>query len=232
MSNLEDFISLCSGNAHIYFGTAGKLKIRKDNDDFKILIKSLKEQFILKDIAYLNQVHGIDIIKVPENSYKDKEADGLYTNERRYGLLIFTADCVPLLIYNKKSNIIGAFHSGYKGTLSSICKRAIEAMDKEGNDRSFIEVYIGPHIRQCCYEIGDEVIEKFSKKQGYKEDFIIDNMLSLDKVIYDDLLSIGILQENIHEIKHCTKCSKEPLYNSYRGQGEAANRQVSLIYLD
>lgn len=229
---MEDFITINSGSAHMYFGKLGKLKIKKDNDDFKILIKGLKEQLILKDIAYLNQVHGINIIEVPKNFYKDVDADGVFTKERRFGLLIFTADCVPLLMYNKKSGVIGAFHSGYKGTLNSIAKKAIESIDESGIDRDSIEVYIGPHIRQCCYEIGEEVRENFKQKEGYKEDYIIEGKLSLGKVINGDLISLGILEENIHEITHCTKCSKDPIYNSYRGQGDAANRQVSLIYLD
>ena len=73
---------------------------------------------------------------------------------------MFTADCVPVILVDKENEAIAAIHSGWKGTFSSIVTETILRMKEEYNSKAEnIVAYIGPHIRQCCYEVSEDLKE-------------------------------------------------------------------------
>ena len=146
----------------------------------------------------------------------------------------FTADCVPVLLVDEVKCVVGAVHSGWKGTFNDISKKAVEKMIKEyGSNVEDIRAYIGPHIRQCCYEVSEELKEKFIEKFNMipEENLFNGRNLSMELCIESDLKTIGLKDENIYSLKLCTHCEKESKLFSYRASNGTYGRLFSFIYI-
>jgi hypothetical protein len=97
--------------------------------------------------------------------------DGLVTDAPGCLLAIRTADCLPLLLVDKKRRAIGAFHAGWRGTLQRIAEKGVGEMRRWfGSAPRDLEAAIGPGIHACCYEVGEEVREKFLAQFAYGEE--------------------------------------------------------------
>ena len=232
MKNIVDnfeFISFNDDCFELKFSTA------KNGLDFNMNTKNgldnlenLKKWFNLKAVGYLRQTHSDKIIVYDGNL---KDGDAIITDVPNVGIGIFTADCVPVLIYDKKKKIIAAVHSGWKGTLLQIVAKTIISMLNVFNASiDDINVYIGPHNRKCCYEFGSKELKQFLEVDIYKNlDIYSDGKLDLDKCIRSQLKNIGINKNNIQDVNICTYCNDEYEMFSYRRQKENYGRMFSFI---
>ena len=119
-----------------------------------------------KNIILLNQIHSNKFIFINRN-YKKKrkfKADAIITNQKKLPIGILTADCVPILICDKKKNIIAAIHAGWKGAYKNILTRVIKFMLKKDCHIKDIHVAIGPCISQKNYNVKEDFFKKFIKK--------------------------------------------------------------------
>jgi len=119
-----------------------------------------------KNIVLLNQIHSNKFIFINKN-YKKKrkfKADAIITNQKKLPIGILTADCVPILICDKKKNIIAAIHAGWKGAYKNILTRVIKFMLKKDCHIKDIHVAIGPCISQKNYNVKEDFFKKFIKK--------------------------------------------------------------------
>ena len=119
-----------------------------------------------KNIILLNQIHSNKFIFINKN-YKKKrkfKADAIITNQKKLPIGILTADCVPILICDKKKNIIAAIHAGWKGTYKNILTRVVKFMLKKDCHIKNIHVAIGPCISQKNYNVKEDFFKKFIKK--------------------------------------------------------------------
>lgn len=159
-----------------------------------------------------------------------RDTDGLITNIPNIPLIVFTADCVPLLFYDPIRRVIAAVHAGWRGTAQKIGKKAIEMMRSEfGSDPGDIIAAVGPSIGPCCFEVGSDTAEAFEHKYRIPKatgKFHVD----LWAVNRDDLLNIGLRAENIFISGECTICNSDKYY-SYRTHKEHTGRQVAVISL-
>jgi polyphenol oxidase len=229
--NIEgyEFIIVDMDGAKAVFSTAKNgLDFNKAKDFGINNIQNLKKWFNLKDVGYLNQVHGNKVI-----DYKNKveNADGIITKDEACAVGVFNADCVPILLYDKENSVICAVHSGWKGTLSRVLSKAIEKMKLEyGSLADDILVCIGPHIQVCCYEVGKEVIDKFRESDFYKDKEIFHgNNLDLKKCFMYQLSYEGIQEKNIKYLDICTACETKYEMYSYR-KNKNCGRMFSFIY--
>lgn len=194
----------------------------------------LKEEFEVEDVKYLKQTHTDKVVVINDinQDVKSIEADALVTNLKNIIIGVFNADCVPVLVYSKEG-VIAAIHSGWKGTLNGIVKNAIEVMINDFNvDKNNIKVKIGPHIRECCYEVSEELINKFNESPLYKNKTINNGrMLNLSACIKEQLKIIGIKEENVRDYNLCTCCDKEVEFHSYRRDGKECGRLFSFMYI-
>ncbi|MGL5087706.1 MAG: polyphenol oxidase family protein, partial [Clostridium sp.] len=161
----KDFMEIDLENIKIIFSTAQNHRsFNRHNEEGIRNLESIKEEFNVLGVEYLQQVHS-DKAYVYNKSYKNiksEEGDAIITNEKDVAVGVFTADCVSIIIVNEEKTVIAAVHSGWKGTFNSIVTRTINKMKKEFDiSVSNTKVYIGPHIRQCCYEVSEELKEKF-----------------------------------------------------------------------
>lgn len=186
------------------------------------LIKDLNidNYYILKQI-HSNKV--FDIINIPKNY----EGDGLITNKSNIALVTKSKDCNSIFIIDTKNKIIGNIHSGWKGTLKSIITIAINQMKEKYNSVSKdIKIVFNPSIRECCFEVDNDVYDLFIKK--YKDKSYYQKVgnkyhINLVKIIKDEVKKLGIKEENIIDNNICTLCNRK-LFNSHR------NNDIELNY--
>ncbi len=120
-----------------------------------------------KNIFLLHQIHSNKFIFIDKNfkfNRKKVKADAVITDQKKLPLAVLTADCVPLLLYDKKKNIIAAIHAGWKGAFKGIIKNVINCMIKKGCERNNIIAAIGPCIGQASYNVKEDFKRKFLKK--------------------------------------------------------------------
>jgi len=184
-----------------------------------------------------NQTHSdhIEIIdKEQTKGWQDaedavKDCDALITNKDNVILTMLTADCVPVLMYDKEKKVVAAVHAGWKGTEKKIVAKTVKKMiERYGCKAENIEVGIAPSIGKCCYEVGEDVASHFLKyglsleKKGEK------HMLDLPDINERQLLEVGIKEENIEMSGICTSCQNNE-YFSYRKEKGCSGRFMSLI---
>ncbi|MBL8025400.1 MAG: peptidoglycan editing factor PgeF [Fibrobacteres bacterium] len=178
----------------------------------------------------LQQIHSNIVLNVNEsfNTKALMKADGFITNLPDLILTIKTADCVPVLIYDPANNVIGAVHSGWRGTKDQITSNAISLMNKTyGTIVENVEVIMGPAIKSCCYEIQDDVVSLFNH---YPDSVVLRNgstYLEQKKAIRYDLENLGVYK--ITDIDFCTGCRPD-LLCSWRKQ-KTEKRLYSSIML-
>lgn len=186
------------------------------------LIKDLNidNYYILKQI-HSNKV--FDITNIPKNY----EGDGLITNKSNIALVTKSKDCNSIFIIDTKNKILGNIHSGWKGTLHSIITIAINQMKEKYNSASKdIKIVFNPSIRECCFEVDNDVYDLFIKKykdKSYYQKVGNKYLINLVKIIKDDAKKLGIKEENIIDNNICTLCNRK-LFNSHR------NNDIELNY--
>lgn len=170
-----------------------------------------------------------------------EEVDGLITNQSNLTLLTTSADCTSLLFYDPVQQVIGSVHSGWKGTLKGIANKAVQKMVKtyHCNPKDII-CCICPSIRECCFEVDEDVKQLFQKRyestmpmseiitQGEikeeKQKYFIDTT----KINENLLEQAGLKKENIVDSHLCTVCHSD-LFHSYRAHKEISGRNAALI---
>ncbi|RPI17140.1 MAG: peptidoglycan editing factor PgeF [Ignavibacteriae bacterium] len=177
-------------------------------------------------LAIPQQVHSanVRIVDVP-GYYKD--FDALITSKKDVYLIISTADCYPVLVYDKVNKIVSAIHSGWRGTQKKILTNAIAIMTNElGSRAENLVVFIGPGISKDKFEVGKEVAEMFEDKYVYPS--LGKYYIDLKSNILDQLASLGVSISNIEFSGLCTYCEEDYLH-SYRRDRESSGRMFSVI---
>jgi len=119
-----------------------------------------------KNIFLIHQIHSNKFVFVSE-SYKFKskpKADAIITNQKNLPIAVLTADCVPVLISDKKLHLVAAIHAGWKGAFKGIISKVIKFMIKKGSKIQNITAAIGPAISVDNYEVRENFRKKFMKK--------------------------------------------------------------------
>ena len=122
-------------------------------------VKNLCEEynFNYANLIYNTQVHGANfrIIKaIDDRKNNGEKADGLVTSLKNVPLLIFTADCVPLVFYDKEKEVVALAHAGWRGTYDNIAEEIIEILVNDYNcEKENIKVIIGPSVSGDSYEV-------------------------------------------------------------------------------
>lgn len=209
----------------------------------------------------LRQIHTSLIRRVTAEDAGEEarwKADGMMTAEPRLLLAIQTADCIPILIADRKKRVAAAFHAGWRGTLKRIVQNGIGRMRLEfGSNPRDLVAAIGPGIGQCCYAVGEEVRSEFLSQFAYAQDLFCDvydsdpikekypllfltarapghsntgPSLHLDLVEANrrQLLDAGLKTDAISVFGDCTSCRTDR-YFSHRASQGFTGRMLSVI---
>jgi uncharacterized protein, YfiH family len=171
---------------------------------------------------------GKGIFKISD--YND--IDGLITNEKGITLVTSYADCVPLYFYDKKNNAIGLSHAGWRGTAENMAGVTVSALTKayRTNPKDIIAC-IGPSICSDCYEVGEEVADRFKNLLTTEEynDMLIKgntrgkyklNLWKVNKLLFQ---KAGISEKNIYVTNICTACNPDILFSHRASKGKRGN---------
>lgn len=183
-----------------------------------------------------HQVHGTSLAQAPAGGdgwQELPECDAVWSRERRHMLAIKVADCVALLLRDPESGVSAGVHAGWRGASAGIVPKVLEGLAREaGLNPSSTLAWIGPAIRNCCFEVGEEVIEAMMQRvpeagqwvdrsKGQKPHF------DLGALVRADLLSAGLREENVSDSGVCTRCSEA--FHSYRRGAANAGRNLAVI---
>lgn len=217
-------------------------KALKDYEDLCRAIGSDKN-----NLVKTNQEHTSEVKVVTEkineqapdfNLEKYNHTDGLITAQNDILLATTNADCILMLFYDPAKNVIANTHSGWRGTMQRIATKTVEKLIKQmGCNPEDIICCICPSIRQCHFEVGEEVKEQFVKE--FKELKSIENWIkkgtsnekwNIDTVwINKEILkNQGLKEENIIDSKLCSMCHCD-IIHSYRAEKEKYGLNVAVI---
>ena len=193
-----------------------------------------------KSIFLVNQIHSNKFIYVDKNfkfHKKQIKADAIITNQQYLPIAVLTADCAPLLLHDKKKNMIAAIHAGWKGAFKGIVNKVIKFMLKKGCKKSDITVAIGPCISQKNYNVKENFQRKFLKKDKKNRIFFIKRKntiyFNLPKFIQSQLKSNKIT--NIDMVKLDTFEKKNNFFSARRSlrlKHEDYGRNISIIMIN
>ena len=186
-------------------GLGSNDKKNKIKENLKIVKNKISKNS--KNIFLLNQVHSNKFVFINKNFkfHKKKiKADAVITNQQKIPIAVLTADCVPILLYDNKKNIIAAIHAGWKGAFKGIIDNVINFMLKKGCKRKNILAAIGPCIGRASYNVKNDFKKKFLKKDtknkvffNHKKNIIyfdlsnyVKSLLKLNKITKIDMKNI------------------------------------------
>ena len=175
----------------------------KKNDILKNLSFVAKKMGVKsKNLLLMHQTHSSKVIEIKKNNLRKKiRADAMITKMKRIALGVVTADCVPIILYDSRNEIIGCIHAGWKGAFSDIIKNTINKIKKLGSD-NLIYACVGPCIGKKNYEVDLVFYKKFinnSKKN--KKYFSYKNqnkkLFNLRKFVADKLIKLKVKVDHV-----------------------------------
>ncbi|MGE5799975.1 MAG: peptidoglycan editing factor PgeF [Syntrophaceae bacterium] len=193
------------------------------------------EQFFV-----VNQVHGESFLIIEDavscHSLENRQYDAIVTDRPGVAIGIKTADCAPVLIFDRRRQAIAAVHAGWRGTAQAIAAKAVRVMGARFSSRpEDLLAVIGPSIGPCCYEVDEPVFEAMSHhgqadrvlRPGPREgrwmfDLPLANRMQLERE--------GIPPGQISAAGLCT-CCREDLFFSHRRDGARTGRHLNFILL-
>ncbi|MGM9521039.1 MAG: peptidoglycan editing factor PgeF [Oscillospiraceae bacterium] len=195
-------------------------------------------------LVFTKQVHGTEVRRVTREDLREPfeplkyEADGLMTDIPELPLIIFTADCIPILFFDPVKRAVAASHAGWRGTVADIAGVTVRSMEREfGCMPENIRAAIGPGIGRCCFETGEDVSEAVFNLLGKDgENFIRPSknsqkfMVDLKGVNRRLLIRAGVRAENIAVSDECTMCLHDKYWSHRFTRGERGS-QASVIML-
>ena len=176
-------------------------------DKRKNIIKNLKYvskkmNVKKKRLILMHQTHSNKVVEINNlNLNRSIRSDAMITKDKKIALGVLTADCVPILVYDKKNEVIGCVHAGWKGALSGIIKNTITKI-KRNNSKHNIYASIGPCISAKSYEVDLDFYKMFlTKAKKNKKYFIFKNRnkrhFNLRKYVHDKLVEQNVKVDHI-----------------------------------
>ena len=234
------FSSFNMGN----FSDDDPLKIRENRLILARMFYTELENFITP-----HQTHGTGVLTVDKaflalDNAAATEAfygmDATITQEKGIFLCATTADCLPIIIFDKKNEVIAAIHAGWRGTVGRIVEKTIAEMQRQfGSSPGDLLAGIGPAICPDHYEVGDEVEDQFQKNGfdlsdvavSYRDNSISRLHLDLSEINRRELLRLGVPLGAIEKCNLCT-FDKQELFFSARRQSVHSGRMLTGIMLN
>jgi hypothetical protein len=246
----------------------GELNLGYTNEDDRDTVVQNRRLFVeavsgdpSTPLVDLHQIHSNLLLQASASDASRKRrrcADGLMTDEPGLLLGVRTADCIPILVADRKRCAVAAFHAGWRGTVQRIVESGIGRMRLQfGSRPEDLVAAIGPGIGPCCYAVGEEVLSSFESQFAYARELFrevydsdpvrikypmlfmtqrapghsqIDPCLHLNLIEANrrQLLAAGLKPRSIKLIGGCTNCQPE-LFFSHRASGGHAGRMMSVI---
>lgn len=212
-------------------------------------------------LVTLKQIHSNVVVSAGPADLgraQPAKADGLITGEPGLLLAVMTADCIPVLVADRRRRIVGAFHAGWRGTVKRIVECGVGRMRLEfGSRPQDLVAAIGPGNGACCYAVGEEVQSAFESQFAYARELfsefydpdpvrlkypmlflnqrapghaepLMSVHLDLVEANRRQLLDAGLRPEHIQSVGECTSCHTDRFF-SHRAEHGRTGRMMSVI---
>lgn len=186
-------------------------------------------------IFFLSQVHGAlaRVLRGDETLEAVRNVEGDALSSRRHDLAcsVRTADCIPLLVADRRSGAVTAIHAGWRGIVRGIVEAGIASVRELASANAELVVAIGPHIRERAFEVSDDVareLEAVSPVRGVVDRAAAKPHVSLVRIVRGKLGALGISDDAIDDVGGCTHSDAERFF-SFRRDGKRSGRLLSAV---
>ena len=232
----QDFLTIafCSKDEEVLMHEIKTLKYSKT-------LETIAQNLGCKQLIVLDQTHSnigycVETLNLQNrSSWFEYSGDFLITNSKDIALVVLTADCTPIIIYDPIHQCTTLVHSGWKGTYANIMSKAIEMMQQQYQTKiNDLLIYFGPSARNCCYQVSNNFYNDFKKYPWANSSFIkknenwyFDNINFLKNQVF----LMGVPLQNI-STQHgaCTICSTQ--FCSFRREQDKIGRQATIVKLN
>ena len=217
---------------NIYLGISekkdGPMKNQPENRSLFFKNKKLNKRIIISaGLVHKNKVVVIDNI---DQNQIIPDCDAVITNQNKYLLTVTVSDCLPVYFYDRNKKVIALAHAGWRGVVSEIVKEVINKFIGYYNSRlSDIEVFIGPHIRDCHFEVKANVASFFAPLDSIIREKKI--YINLSQAVKNQLLKSGLSDTNISVSEECNYCADNKYFSFRRDKPESVEAMVAYIGL-
>jgi polyphenol oxidase len=201
-------------------------------------------------------IHRVDGVPADRMPAEPLAGDGIVTDTPGLVLAVQTADCLPIILVDRKRRAVGVFHAGWRGTVKRIVEKGVGEMRKHfKSDPRDLVAAIGPGVQGCCYEVGEEVRTEFEAQFAYANSLFrqvkesdpvrekypllfltarapghselpVKLFLDLVEANRRQLLDAGVMAKNIEVVGPCTACHTELLF-SFRAEKGITGRMMA-----
>jgi len=261
---VHGFSTRLGGVSRVYGGNALNLGFTKH--DSRAAVERNRELFLKElgaasgrrswPLVSLRQIHSDLIHHVERMPAQPLVGDGMVTDTPGLLVAVQTADCLPIILADRKRRAVGVFHAGWRGTVKRIAEKGVGEMRKHfGSDPRNLVAAIGPGVRGCCYAVGEEVRTRFEAQFAYASSLFrevkesdpvrekypllfltarapghgelpVKLFLDLVEANRRQLLDAGVLAKNIDTAAPCTVCHPELLF-SFRAEKGITGRMMA-----
>jgi len=211
-----------------------------DNPEFVRQNRQLLAKSLPGEPLWLKQTHSNNVLWVttPELLNGNTLAENLllpydasFTHQKNKVCVVMSADCIPILLTDKKASFVAAVHAGWRGVENGIIARTISCIGAPGAD---MLAYIGPAICKNHFEVGQDVFDLFVNLDSNNANHFTKSgedkyYCDLTEIAKFQLMKEGLLSYNIYSSDMCTYCDKEKFFSHRRD--EVTGRIASLIWL-
>ena len=200
------------------------------------LLGIVRERFgIEAKLTTCTQVHSATVARAQTSSpWRECDScDALWSDQRHSALGIKVADCLPITMLDPAHSVIANIHSGWRGSVQRITNATLDTIAREtAFDPHTSHAYLGPSIRACCFEVGEEVVEQFTASYGEIDQYVNRDRakahIDQPAIAIDVLRAAGFAEERIHDTRLCTRCDGSR-FHSYRREGKGGGRNLAVV---
>ena len=207
-------------------------------ENYRILADAIG--FDLQKLAATRQTHSDIVLTVGKQQWgtalvdgASPESDAIITNEPGTALVIYTADCTPILLHDPVTGAVGAAHAGWRGTAADIAGKTAQAMvDAFGCDPKNIRAAIGPNIGICCFETGPEVPEAMVEAFGQEAESYIRPSGEKYYVNLKEINALALRRRGVVNIEistECTMCHPDRYWSHRYTQGNRGSQGAIIV---
>ena len=175
------------------------------------------------------QVHSANVSRAnARKQWRECDScDALWSDETHVSIGIKVADCLPVAMVDPSRKVVANVHSGWRGAVQNITAATIDRITREtAFDSASAFAYLGPSIRVCCFEVGEEVATRFDEK--YLDRTREKAHVDLAGYTIDILRAKGFDAARISDSGLCTRCDGS-IFHSYRRQGKGGGRNLQIV---
>lgn len=206
-------------------------------ENYRILADTLG--FDPEKVVMTRQIHSDIVRKVGHTDcngldhHNYPECDGLITNEAGVALVVFTADCTPILFYDPVTGAVGAAHAGWRGTAADIAGKTVRAMrDAYGCDPADIRAAIGPNIGTCCFETDADVPQAMIGAFGEKAEAFIRQVGKKYYVNLKEINALALRRVGVTCVEisgECTVCESRRFWSHRVTRGHRGSQGAIIV---